>query len=89
MSRYGAMALSWTLDKLGPFARSRRGLRRHPADHRRQGSKDPGSAGKSFYYTPQYARPMKDLRVGYAPSDFAEWAEPAYPARLRCRHRAC
>ena len=32
--------------------------------------KDPGSAGKSFYYTPQYARPMKDLRVGYAPVDF-------------------
>jgi len=40
-------------------------------------SKDPGSAGKSFYYTPQYARSMKDLRVGYAPADFAEWVEPA------------
>jgi len=38
--------------------------------------KDPGSAGKSFYYTPQYARPLKDLKVAYAPSDFAEWAEP-------------
>ena len=38
--------------------------------------RDPGSAGKSFYYTPQYARSLKDLKVGYAPVDFAERAEP-------------
>jgi aspartyl-tRNA(Asn)/glutamyl-tRNA(Gln) amidotransferase subunit A len=48
--------------------------------------KDPGSAGKSFYYTPQYARPMKDLRIGFAPADYAEWAEasarPAFEAAL-------
>ncbi|MCU1232858.1 MAG: Amidase [Candidatus Solibacter sp.] len=77
VSRYGAMALSWTLDKLGPFA--------HTAEEcgiilqaiAGKDSRDPGSAGKSFYYTPQYARPVKDLKVGYAPSDFAEWVEPA------------
>jgi aspartyl-tRNA(Asn)/glutamyl-tRNA(Gln) amidotransferase subunit A len=40
-------------------------------------SKDPGSAGKSFYYTPQYSRPMKELRVGYAPVDFTDRAEPS------------
>ena len=57
VSRYGAMALSWTLDKLGPFARTRGGLRADPAGDRGQDEKDPGSAGKSFYYTPQYARP--------------------------------
>jgi aspartyl-tRNA(Asn)/glutamyl-tRNA(Gln) amidotransferase subunit A len=39
-------------------------------------TKDPGSAGKSFYYTPQYSRPIKDLKVGFAPSDFSDWAEP-------------
>jgi aspartyl-tRNA(Asn)/glutamyl-tRNA(Gln) amidotransferase subunit A len=40
---------------------------------------DPGSAGKSFYYTRQYARPLKDLKVGYAAVDFADRAEE--PAR--------
>jgi aspartyl-tRNA(Asn)/glutamyl-tRNA(Gln) amidotransferase subunit A len=75
VSRYGAMALSWTLDKLGPFARSAEdcGLILHVMAGGDR--KDPGSAGKSFYYTPQYARPMKDLRVGYAPVDFAERAD--------------
>ena len=75
VSRHGAMPLSWTLDKLGPFCRSAEdcglvletiaGGDRH----------DPGSAGKSFYYTPQYARKMSDLRIGFAPADFSEWPE--------------
>src|ERR1039457_6720748 len=77
VSRHGAMALSWTLDKLGPFARSAEDCGVILQTIAGKDSNDPGSAGKSFYYTPQYARPMKDLRVGYAPADFAEWAEPA------------
>ena len=77
VSRHGAMALSWTLDKLGPFARSAEdcGLILHVIAGR-DGS-DPGSAGKSFYYTPQYARPVKELKIGYAPVDFTERADPA------------
>jgi aspartyl-tRNA(Asn)/glutamyl-tRNA(Gln) amidotransferase subunit A len=77
VSRYGAMALSWTLDKLGPFARSAEdcGLILQVISGR--DGRDPGSAGKSFYYTPQYARPLKDLKVGYAPADYSEWVEPA------------
>lgn len=79
VSRYGAMALSWTLDKIGPFARSADdcGLILHVIAGK--DAKDPGSAGKSFYYTPQYARPIKELKIGYAPVDFADRAEP--PAR--------
>jgi aspartyl-tRNA(Asn)/glutamyl-tRNA(Gln) amidotransferase subunit A len=77
VSRYGAMALSWTLDKLGPFARSAEDCGLILQTIAGKDSRDPGSAGKSFYYTPQYARPMKDLKVGYAPSDFSEWVEPA------------
>jgi aspartyl-tRNA(Asn)/glutamyl-tRNA(Gln) amidotransferase subunit A len=77
VSRYGAMALSWTLDKLGSFARSAEDCGVILQAIAGKDAKDPGSAGKSFYYTPQYARPLKDLKVGYAPSDFAEWAEPA------------
>jgi aspartyl-tRNA(Asn)/glutamyl-tRNA(Gln) amidotransferase subunit A len=77
VSRFGAMPLSWTLDKLGPFCHSADecGVVLEAiagGDHR-----DPGSAGKSFYYTPQYARKIGDLRIGFAPADFAEWPEEA------------
>jgi aspartyl-tRNA(Asn)/glutamyl-tRNA(Gln) amidotransferase subunit A len=42
---------------------------------------DPGSAHKSFYYTPQYYDNLKDLKIGYAEIDFAEWpAESLRPA---------
>ena len=86
VSRYGAMPLSWTLDKLGPFCRSAEdcGVVLEAiagGDHR-----DPGSAGKSFYYTPQYARKMSELRIGFAPADFSEWpddnARPAFQQAL-------
>src|ERR1043166_4469377 len=79
VSRYGAMALSWTLDKLGPFARSAEDCGFILQVIAGADKKDPGSAGKSFYYTPQYSRPIKDLKIGYAPVDFAERAEA--PAR--------
>jgi aspartyl-tRNA(Asn)/glutamyl-tRNA(Gln) amidotransferase subunit A len=77
VSRHGAMALSWTLDKLGPFGRTAEdcGLILHVISGK--DSKDPGSAGKSFYYTPQYTRPLKDLKVGYAPVDFTDRADPS------------
>jgi aspartyl-tRNA(Asn)/glutamyl-tRNA(Gln) amidotransferase subunit A len=76
VSRYGAMALSWTLDKLGPFAHTAEDCGLILQTIAGKDGKDPGSAGKSFYYTPQYARPLKELKIGFAPSDFAEWAEP-------------
>ena len=86
VSRHGAMPLSWTMDKLGPFCHSAEdcGLVLETiagGDH-----KDPGSAGKSFYYTPQYARKISDLRIGFALSDFSEWpdeaARPAFAQAL-------
>jgi aspartyl-tRNA(Asn)/glutamyl-tRNA(Gln) amidotransferase subunit A len=77
VSRHGAMALSWTLDKLGPFARSADDCGLILQVIAGKDAKDPGSAGKSFYYTPQYARPLKDLKIGYAPVDFADRAEPS------------
>lgn len=77
VSRYGAMPLSWTLDKLGPFCRSAEDCGLVLQAIAGGDGKDPGSAGKSFYYTPEYGRDVKDLRVGYAPVDFEERAEPA------------
>jgi aspartyl-tRNA(Asn)/glutamyl-tRNA(Gln) amidotransferase subunit A len=79
VSRHGAMALSWTLDKLGPFARSAEDCGRILQAIAGGDGKDPGSAGRGFYYTPQYARPLKDLKIGYAAVDFADRAEE--PAR--------
>src|SRR5690349_15131836 len=76
VSRYGAMALSWTLDKLGPFAHTAEDCGLILQVIAGKDGRDPGSAGKSFYYTPQYSRPLKELRIGYAPSDFAEWVDP-------------
>src|SRR5580692_1258472 len=77
VSRHGAMALSWTLDKIGPICRSAEdcGLVLEAiagADY-----EDAASAHKSFYYTPQFARDLKDVRVGYAPVDFNEAVDPA------------
>jgi aspartyl-tRNA(Asn)/glutamyl-tRNA(Gln) amidotransferase subunit A len=77
VSRHGAMALSWTLDKLGPFAHTAEDCGLILQVIAGKDGKDPGSAGKSFYYTPQYARPLKDLKIGYAAVDFADRAEPS------------
>ena len=83
VSRYGAMALSWTLDKIGPMCRSAEDCGHVLQVIAGGDSKDPGSAGKSFYYTPEYHREWKDLRIGYAPVDFTDWAdERARPAFL-------
>jgi aspartyl-tRNA(Asn)/glutamyl-tRNA(Gln) amidotransferase subunit A len=77
VSRYGAMPVSWTMDKIGPMCRSVDdcGMVLHAISG--GDSKDPGSAGKRFYYWPQYERDFKEIRVGFAPADFAERAEPA------------
>jgi len=79
VSRHGAMPLSWTMDKLGPMCHSAEDCALVLAAVAGGDSDDPGSAGKSFYYAPEFARKMADIRVGYAPADFTEWADP--PAR--------
>jgi aspartyl-tRNA(Asn)/glutamyl-tRNA(Gln) amidotransferase subunit A len=86
VSRHGAMALSWTLDKIGPLAHTAEDCGLILQTIAGKDSNDPGSAGKSFYYTPQYARPMKELKIGYAPIDFTDRADasarPAFAAAL-------
>ncbi len=86
VSRYGAMALSWTMDKIGPICRSAEDCGYVLREMAGGDSEDPSSAGKSFYYTPQFARKMSDLRVGFAPVDSAEWADatarPAFAAAI-------
>src|SRR5204862_1989517 len=63
VSRYGAMALSWTMDKLGPMCHSAEDCGLVLEAMAGGDSNDPGSAHKSFHYTPQYYRQAKDLRI--------------------------
>jgi aspartyl-tRNA(Asn)/glutamyl-tRNA(Gln) amidotransferase subunit A len=80
VSRRGAMALSWTLDKLGPMCRSAEDCGLVLQVIAGGDDEDSGSAGASFHYSPQYARKPQDVTIGYAPADFQEWAsEPARP----------
>ncbi len=81
VSRHGAMALSWTMDKIGPMCRSAEDCGLVLAAISGKDSQDPASAGKSFYYLSDYGRPLSELRIGWSPIDFSERAaEPARPA---------
>jgi aspartyl-tRNA(Asn)/glutamyl-tRNA(Gln) amidotransferase subunit A len=75
VSRAGAMALSWTMDKLGPMCRSAEDCGLVLQTIAGGDNEDPGSAGKSFYFAPQFVRPFNELRVGFALTDFEEAAE--------------
>ena len=83
VSRRGAMALSWTLDKIGPLCRSAEDCGLVLETIAGGDSDDPGSAGKSFAYSPKYMRPPSELTVGYAPVDFEEYAEPSARAAFK------
>jgi aspartyl-tRNA(Asn)/glutamyl-tRNA(Gln) amidotransferase subunit A len=86
VSRHGAMALSWTMDKIGPMCRNAEDCGLVLQAIAGGDSRDPGSAGKSFYYTPQYARKLTDLRAGFAPGDMdlaEEAARPAFAAAMQ------
>jgi len=80
------MALSWTLDKLGPFAHTAEDCGLILQVIAGGDGADPGSSGRNFYYTPKYSRALKDIKVGYAAVDFAgraeESARPAFQAAL-------
>jgi len=83
VSRHGAMALSWTLDKLGPMCRSAEDCALVLHEMAGGDPQDPGSAGRSFNYTPQYARKPADITIGYMPVDFEDGAEPAAQPALK------
>jgi len=80
VSRRGAMALAWTLDKIGPMCRSAEdcGLVLHHIAG--PDAEDPGSAHKGFAYAPQFDRKPSDFTIGYNPADFAEVSPDARAA---------
>ena len=77
VSRSGAMPLSWTMDKIGAICRSADDCGFVLQAIAGADGDDPASAGKSFYNVPQYTRDLNVIKVGFAPVDFDEWAEPA------------
>ncbi|MCU1335330.1 MAG: Amidase [Bryobacterales bacterium] len=83
VSRRGAMALSWTLDKLGPMCRSAEDCALVLHEIAGGDLQDPGSAGRGFNYSPQYARKPADITIGYMPVDFQDGAEPSAQPALR------
>ena len=86
VSRHGAMALSWTMDKIGPMCRSAEDCGLVLRAIAGKDSQDPASSGRSFYYPVEYGRPLEELRIGFAPVDFeeraAESSRPAFRAAL-------
>ena len=76
VSRHGAMALSWTLDKIGPLCRSAEDCALVLHAIAGADSEDPGSAGRGFTYAPQFGRKPQEVTIGYAPVDFEGWAAP-------------
>ena len=77
VSRRGAMALSWTLDKIGPMCRSAEDCALVLAAIAGADNEDPGSAGRGFNYSAQYLPRPQDLTIGYAPVDFEQGPDPA------------
>jgi Asp-tRNA(Asn)/Glu-tRNA(Gln) amidotransferase A subunit family amidase len=69
IARTGAMALSWSMDKLGPICRSAEDCALvlsvvHGAD-----GQDPTARSYAFHWPP---RPLKSIRIGYLQKDFEE-----------------
>lgn len=80
VSRHGAMALAWTLDKIGPMCRSADDCALVLHEIAGADAEDPGSARKGFPYAPQFDRKVSDFTIGYAPVDFERVAPEAREA---------
>ena len=63
VSRHGAMALSWTMDKIGPICRSAEGCAMVFNAIHGKDEKDPYSLEAAFNYTPKIN--LQDLKIGY------------------------
>jgi aspartyl-tRNA(Asn)/glutamyl-tRNA(Gln) amidotransferase subunit A len=83
VSRYGAMALSWTMDKLGPMCRSAEDCGLVLEAIAGADPRDPASAGRDFEFTRRRARGRPAPRVGYAEEDFERGVHASARAAMR------
>jgi len=72
VSRYGAMALAWTMDKIGPMCRSAEDCGWVLEAIAGGDPRDPGSAGPGFSMRNARARRWSGVRMGYVADDFEE-----------------
>jgi len=70
VSRAGAMALSWSMDKIGPIARGVEDCAMVFEAIRGPDGRDPTVIAAPFPYRPEVD--LRDLRIGYLADDFAE-----------------
>jgi Asp-tRNA(Asn)/Glu-tRNA(Gln) amidotransferase A subunit family amidase len=68
VSRHGAMALSWTMDKIGPMCRSAEDCALVFAAIHGRDPRDPTTVEKPFPWPPQLD--LRGLRLGYLVDDF-------------------
>jgi aspartyl-tRNA(Asn)/glutamyl-tRNA(Gln) amidotransferase subunit A len=83
VSRYGAMALAWTMDKLGPMCRSAEDCGLVLEAIAGADPRDPGSAGRGFRMRRAGTRRLSDVRVGYLGEDFEEGVQPVARPAMR------
>ncbi len=67
ISRHGMSPCAWTMDSVTISCRTAEDCGLVLQGIAGGDKEDPGSVQKSFYYTPQYARAFKDLRIGFVP----------------------
>ena len=86
VSRYGAMPLSWTMDKLGPMCRSAEDCALVLEAISGPDADDSSQSGHRFRAAAP-APPVAALRIGFSEVDFGEWAHsdsrPALNEALR------
>jgi aspartyl-tRNA(Asn)/glutamyl-tRNA(Gln) amidotransferase subunit A len=70
VSRYGAMALSWTMDKIGPMARSAEDCGHILQAIAGHDPRDPSTTTDRFTFRPRPAR--ASLRLGVLPHDYSK-----------------
>jgi aspartyl-tRNA(Asn)/glutamyl-tRNA(Gln) amidotransferase subunit A len=75
VSRAGAMALAWTMDKLGPMCRSAADCGLVLAAIAGHDSKDPTSIAAPFSFQPGSSS-LEGVRVGWLQEDFEKHGEP-------------
>jgi len=68
VSRYGAMALSWSMDKLGPLCRNVEDAALVLDVIRGSDGKDPTVVDAPFNW--ETPKPLKDMRIGFIPREF-------------------
>jgi len=76
VSRTGAMALSWTLDKIGPMCRSAEDCALVLHEIAGADTQDQSSSGRGFNYTPRFQRKPAEITIGYSKADFEGWEDP-------------